>query len=572
VKSQSQIPTLLPLLLALVLLPACHSSNSSGGDDDTDTGTGSDSDTDSDVDTDTDSDTDSDSDSDTDDTDTWPNGDTAPEGFGEVAQACWVKTFGGPDADWTIEVIALPDGSALVLGKFYETITLGLGEPGETTLDDGDAAHHFLARFDTDGALDWVRLLRVDAEVFDIDFVPPDGVFILGNFNDNAIFNIGEPDEAALTGEGDLDICLARYNLDGGVEWARQDGGHEDVWPSGVAALSGGTALVTGTFTEEATFGLDEEHETTLTIVEHPAMFMARYYPDGTLAWARAECTEGERGCSPGPNIAVSESDSVFMVSGWYWDGTVFGYGQPNETVMESNALEWSEWPDAEAGGLFMAVFDYYGTLQWVASAEADWPVINGETKTMAVALSDGSYAVAGTFGRDMVFDYGGAGETFLHAPSDDEDTEYSMYAARVTDSGSLLWALSSESGLWDGSSGGKGSAALPDEHLLVGGFFSGAVNFDSELAEAGWLVSSGEREPFAAIYTDTGELDWLARMGSSWESAYSISVDALEDSNFIVSGSFNGEAQFLVGEDEYVTVTSVDAQDCFLMHACPEL
>ena len=44
--------TLIPILLALALLTACHSSSSSGGDDDADTG--SDSDTDTDVDTDTD--------------------------------------------------------------------------------------------------------------------------------------------------------------------------------------------------------------------------------------------------------------------------------------------------------------------------------------------------------------------------------------------------------------------------------------------------------------------------------------------------------------------------------------
>jgi hypothetical protein len=143
--------------------------------------------------------------------------------------------------------------------------------------------------------------------------------------------------------------------------------------------------------------------------------------------------------------------------------------------------------------------------------------------------------------------------------------------AARISDTGNLLWALSSASGYGDGSARGQGSAAMPDAGLLVGGSFWGAVNFDANVAEGAWLVSSSdEEEPFAAIYTEAGELDWLVRLGSSWDYGSASSFDALSDGTFFVAGAFEGDAAFNIGDDEYETISATDQTDGFLLHICP--
>ena len=51
--------------------------------------------------------------------------------------------------------------------------------------------------------------------------------------------------------------------------------------------LSDGSSLVTGMFGGTATFGPGEPEETTLTPAGGANIFVARYNPDGTLAWAK---------------------------------------------------------------------------------------------------------------------------------------------------------------------------------------------------------------------------------------------------------------------------------------------
>jgi uncharacterized delta-60 repeat protein len=196
----------------------------------------------------------------------------------------WATRAGGTDDDRGRSVAALPDGSVLVAGTFRGTSTFGAGELNETTL------------------------------VAD---------------------SIQEPL---------LDIFLARYNPDGTLAWAQhavREAGSGNVVE--IAALPDGSAYVTGSFGKvgsppgyQATFGPGDPNETRLFTVGMYDLFVARYNPDGTLAWAkRAGGLFGAGGYA-----AEVLSDGSVAVLGAFSRTATFGLGEPNETVLDSGDRE----------------------------------------------------------------------------------------------------------------------------------------------------------------------------------------------------------------------------------------
>ncbi|MCX6357762.1 MAG: hypothetical protein NT045_07830, partial [Candidatus Aureabacteria bacterium] len=81
-----------------------------------------------------------------------------------------------------------------------------------------------------------------------------------------------------------------------------------------IASLTDGSALVTGGFRGTATFGPGEANEATLISAGDRDIFIARYNPDGTLAWAkRAGGTNWDGG-----NAIAALADSSALVTGYF--------------------------------------------------------------------------------------------------------------------------------------------------------------------------------------------------------------------------------------------------------------
>ncbi|MFO8072889.1 MAG: hypothetical protein R6V85_13530 [Polyangia bacterium] len=490
------------LVLAAVLCGSCYRKSNVSIDEESDAGD-SDGDADSDADSDSDGDTDGDADSDGDgDTDTWPNGDTAPGGYGDVMDVCWATSFfveGEESWVWIKDMTAFGDGSSVVTGGFQGTLVLGEGEPDETVL---------------------------------------------------------EP----TAGDSVTEMFLARFDADGQLVWARRDGGATVVQGHGMAVLPDDSIVATGHYNDDIVLGAGETHETEL---ESGGLFLARYYPNGQLAWAR-----DEGGNNTGPSFGVHE-DGHFVVSGDGMGEETFGAGQQNETT-----LSWGgpvgEWAITEPGMLFWASYESDGTLRWARSADSDF----ADSNSSAAALADGSYAVAGRFYAALAFGHGSDDEIVLWAPTDSDDSTLTfspaMFLARISDDGELLWALGSKSGFGNSAMATK-AATLSGDRILVGGSFTGAVNFGLGASEETWLVASGEGEPFAAIYDMDGNPEWVTRLGTDWNGGHAAAMDGLEDDTFLVAGSFSGTATFQIGGDqEPIQIQAQGERDGFLMHVCP--
>ena len=336
----------------------------------------------------------------------------------------WAKRAGGTWEDGYDEgngITTLSDNSTVVTGCFTGWANFGPGEPNQTVLvSPGDAdIDTFIARYNPDGTLAWAK--RAGEWGTDIGSgittLSDNSTVVTGWFNGLATFGPGEPNQTVLTSAGYGDIFIARYNPDGALAWAKRAGGASDDNGNGITALSDNSTVVTGYFSWSAIFGPGEPNETVLTTAYYSEVFIARYNPDGTLAWAKRAGGASDGFFEPDVGTGITTlSDNSTVVTGYFFGSATFGLGESNETVLTS------------AGGrdIFIARYNPYGTLAWAkraGGAPGDYFSDQGSSITV---LSDNSTVLTGHFGGSATFGPGEPNETVLTSAGD-----YDIFIAR---------------------------------------------------------------------------------------------------------------------------------------------
>jgi len=257
----------------------------------------------------------------------------------------WAKRAGGIAIDEGYGITALSDNSTVVTGAFADSATFGAGEPNQTVLTSAGSRDIFIARYDPNGTLAWAKRAggTSSEESYRIMAISDDSTVVIGHFQGSgeigpeatfrpgsATFGPGEPNQTVLTGRG---IFIACYNPNGTLAWAKRAGGASGWdWSVGITTLSDNSTVVTGGFGESAPFKPGEPNQIALTSAGGNDIFIARYNPNGTLAWAkRAGGTNDESGVG-----ITTLSDNSTVVTGYFWGSATFGPGEPNQTVLNS--------------------------------------------------------------------------------------------------------------------------------------------------------------------------------------------------------------------------------------------
>ncbi len=235
-------------------------------------------------------------------------------GDGQTGIAGQALGAGGTGHERGEAVAAMPDGGAVVVGRFAASATFGPGEANETTLVSAGGDDVFVARYAPDGTL--VSARRAGGTSLDYGLgvapLPDGGVVVTGSYQSAATFGPGEANETTLPMGLYNNGFVARFAYDGDLVWVRAATGTGELLSQDVAALPDGTTWVTGAFGGSATFGSGEANETILTAVHGHDVFVARYAANGTLQWAnRAGGTSWEKA----PGVAVSP-DGTAVVTG----------------------------------------------------------------------------------------------------------------------------------------------------------------------------------------------------------------------------------------------------------------
>jgi hypothetical protein len=113
-----------------------------------------------------------------------------------------------------------------------------------------------------------------------------DGSPYLTGYGFALTFGAGEKNEVSLAGIGQNDVFLAKYGTDGLLQWARFDGGTGDDRGQALAIGPSGGIHIAGRFGQTATFGSDQANQTAITSAGATDIFVARFQPGGSTIQA----------------------------------------------------------------------------------------------------------------------------------------------------------------------------------------------------------------------------------------------------------------------------------------------
>ena len=309
----------------------------------------------------------------------------------------WVVGAGGGGTDSVAGLAAFADGSSVVTGEFAGTATFGA--TSLTSAGDGDG---FALRIAADGSISWaIRGGGTGRDRFEDVATLADGSSVVVASVDGATDIAG----TALPGRGGADGVAARLFPDGTVTWARSlgDSGYDN--GKAVAAFPDGSLVVTGGFTDTATFA-----GAPLVSTGGTDTYVMRLAANGTPAWAVAG---GGAGLDQPNGIDITPAGDIVVAglttsASATFGGTVLtGYGDDDV------------WVAKLTGG---------GVYSWAAGGGG-----TGEDTTWdVVALPDGGAAVPGMSDSAVTF----GGTTLPNGGSLDG------FVARFGPTGAHAWAM----------------------------------------------------------------------------------------------------------------------------------
>ncbi len=437
-----------------------------------------------------------------------------------VVNSAFATSAGDLADDHADDVATFPDGSSVVVGRFFGDTLFGLGETNQTALVNAGNSDLFVARYSPAGFVQWVvgvGGLGFD-EAYGVVAFGDDSLIVTGVYEGAVTFGLGESNETTLTAVGGAaDVFLARYNPDGSLDWARRAGGNGSVAvPQGLAAYADGTVVVTGYFGGDVTFGSGEGTETTLLWDSDWDAFVARYGATGNLAWAK-------RVTGIGPEIATAVDtlpDGSCIVTGSFASvDAIFGGGEANATMLVAFGLQ----------EVFVARFGPTGLLAWAVQAGG----FDGLASGMDVsAFADGSCVVSGWFREYMDFGFAEPNETNFLALGEDD-----AFVARFGVTGQLAWAVQDGGGGFDST---QAVETLADGSCVVTGYFDGLGFFGFDTPNSTVLFSTSLRDLFLARLGADGSLIWVRQAGGTSEQCVPLALARFADGSFAVAGSFN--------------------------------
>jgi hypothetical protein len=322
----------------------------------------------------------------------------------------WAVRAGGPTQDVATSVAPLAGGGSYLAGGFGDEATFGPGTQNETTIQAAGQADAFLAKYDADGAPEWIAQVECSEErcaARDVARGAAGEAIVAGRFSGTALLDSQGPQETALECPTTSGIFLASWSAAGTLLWARAITGQ-----SGDAACfdcdldlavrADGSILLSGVLVGAATFGDGPQTEIE---AEDPwswggDVFLASYDSSGSFQWVRRAGGTAREAA----HDVVAHQDGSAAVTGYFSGWSTFGSGEPGETSLSTGGTNGDN-------DIFAARWSADGELAWAVSAGG---FEHAERGFGAAALEGGSTAVTGFFGYPAVFGAGEENQTIL--------------------------------------------------------------------------------------------------------------------------------------------------------------
>ncbi|MGE0716270.1 MAG: Ig-like domain-containing protein [Alphaproteobacteria bacterium] len=226
----------------------------------------------------------------------------------------WVRSSYGSSGTETADAVAIDaGGNVVVAGWFSGTVDFDPAVSTAELVGTGGFRDHFVAKYDAGGSLLWYTGSGASTAEESALAVAGDGfgnVFVGGEFKGTVDFDPGPGTALAVNPFADAGHFLAKYDSDGGLQWVVSGvGKNASSAITSIASDTFGNTYVTGTF--QGTIDFDPGPGTATLVSVSGDHFVARFDPDGALAWVRHAASTG---IDNGAAIALGGGDVSYVV------------------------------------------------------------------------------------------------------------------------------------------------------------------------------------------------------------------------------------------------------------------
>jgi type IX secretion system substrate protein len=354
----------------------------------------------------------------------------------------WVRSGGGngPDAGNDVHVDAA--GNIYVTGFFHSSVDFGSTSLSNTDTDFA-SENLFVAKYDATGAPLWARQSVGNCRVASSNIFSDaaNNVYVAGQFSDSL-----KLESTPLFGSSQS--FVAKYDLNGNLQWARQSKGTGASGAHGVCADANGNVYTTGFVDSKDTFGT-----VVLTSAWALDVFLVKYDASGTVVWGRSAGGAGPTDLNQGHAVCTDAAGNIYIT------GVVQGTVDLGTVTLTGNGSPC----------FFIARFDTSGNAVWAKSPTGS---ANMASKGYGLAIdrNDNLYAT-GEFLGTIAFDaipsitcIGG-----VHGSFD-------VFVTKFSSAGSAAWSV---------AAGGAGddagnSVGVNAGVISITGGYAGMANFGS--------------------------------------------------------------------------------------------
>jgi len=362
----------------------------------------------------------------------------------------WTGTVGGQYWDHAYGVAVAADGAIALTGRFNGVVDFDPTGGVDEHESMGRSYDIFLSKWNGDGSYGWTRTFggpETD-EGYGVAFDAAGNVFVVGVFRDTVDFNPG-PGEDPHTSNGNEDVFITKFGIDGTYGWTRTIGGFIYDYAYDAAVDPSGGVIVGGQF--ERTVDFDPtEGEDFRESKGKSDVFVLRLGADGSYGWAY---TVGGTKADRAYGVAADENGNV-VATGAFRDTVDFNPdgGDPQRSRGDFD--------------VFVALLGIDGSYVWARSFGASFGDMGN-----GIALDPaGTVVLTGQFQMTVDFDPGpGVDERTSNGGAD-------VFATALNLDGTYGWTYA-----FGGERNDRGQAVAVDNAggAIVAGSFQDRVDFD---------------------------------------------------------------------------------------------
>lgn len=459
----------------------------------------------------------------------------------------WVKTFGGIKNESIDHVLVCPNNDIIVIGTFSDTLYFKSGSKNvDTLICENDFEDVFIVKFSSHGAFVWATSLAHGPDNYDWWLHPSvdaqGNLFLGGTFIGGITIGKNDANETSFNEplENSLEIFLTRILEDGHIDWALKlgDEHQEQLWD--ITSGADGSVYLTGRFWGIQTFfpgGINNDiiltgQETGYTL------FTLAYDKDANILWANRILSNYD---ILSYTVAVSRTGRV-AVGGDFLESIFFDTPSGTDVLTSKGQ-----------GDLYIVTYDSSGEYLWSLSEGGAY---SDQAQDLAFD-SQGNLIVTGSI-QDVVIM--GSKDTLY--TDDGLDLYFNdILLAKYDPQGNYLWSIN-EGGKW--LDGGERLQVYKNDKILLSGYYWREATFTRGDQDVTMISNIADTcSHFAAKYTPSGELFWVADVDSS-SSTFNTNLAIDSSENVIRAGQYIGTVD-LKSEDNSVALKSVGGMDVYL-------